>query len=131
MSVAERKLLIVFWVFVVSTVINLTAFSSFARKSDVFEAELNNYFLCELPGHDPLYPCDREKVESILSEVPVILSYGLLGSLPLANLVFVIRFDRLKRMFSRKSDRHAMSTRSVTTNSIKISSVEMDTQVQT
>ena len=121
MSVAEQKLLIVFWVFVISTVVNLTAFSSFARKSDVFEAELSKYFQCELPGHDPLYPCDREKFENIFSEVPAILSYGFVGSLPLANLVFVIRFNSLKRMFSRFW--HAMNVKSATTNS-KIKSLQ-------
>ena len=119
MGVAEQKLLIVFWVFVVSTVINLTAFSTFARKSDVFEAELKNYLLCELPGHNPLYPCDREKMEKVFSEVPFIFSFGLYGCLPLANLVFVIRFDSLKKLFSRRS-RHTVTTKSATTNSIKI-----------
>ena len=98
----ECKLLIVFWFFVVSTVINLTAFSEFARKSDIFEAELKQYFSCELHGHNPADPCDRERVERVLSEVPIILSYFFHGTLPVANLVFVISFQGLRNACSKR-----------------------------
>lgn len=116
-SVTERKLMIVFWFFVLSTVINYTAFSEFVRKADLFEAELNKYFICELGGHDRMNPCDRERVERILSEVPVILAYAFSGFLPLANLVFVISFQGVKNIFSRM---RAMSSTVTSRNIISL-----------
>ena len=95
--------MIIFWFYVLSTVINYTAFSEFVRKSNVFEAEINDYFRCEFGGHDLENPCDRERVEKTISVIPVILSYALLGLIPLANLVFVISFQGLKTMWARKS----------------------------
>lgn len=100
-SVPERKLLIIFWTFVFSTVVNLTLFSELARKNDVFKAALSEYFSCELNGHDPDNPCDRGKVE-FKSEVLSILSLVTTGCLlPLANLVFVISFEGLKKSCSQ------------------------------
>lgn len=80
--------------------INFTSFSDFARKSDILEIELAAYFMCELHSHDPNNSCDQERVE-IGSEVPVILSYALLGLLPIVNLVFVINFQGLKNTVSQ------------------------------
>ena len=95
----ERKLLIVFWFFVVSTVINLTSFSEFARKSDIIEAKLKQYLFCELNGHNPANPCDLEKV---LPVVLTILAHFLNGTLPVANLVFVISFQGLRNACSKR-----------------------------
>ena len=106
-SDTERKLLIVFWFFVVSTVISLTVFSDFARKSDIFEAELNQYFSCELHGYNPADPCDREQV---ISEVPAIFSSFFSGTLPVANLVFVISFQGLRNACSKMRANKGAST---------------------
>ncbi|ORU95080.1 MAG: hypothetical protein A6F71_10475 [Cycloclasticus sp. symbiont of Poecilosclerida sp. M] len=111
-NVTERKLLIVFWFFVVSTVINLTAFSEFARKSDIFEAELNQYFSCELGGHNPANPCDRERVERVLSEIPIVLAYLFHGTLPVANLMFVISFQGLRNACSERQAKKSFVTNS-------------------
>lgn len=97
-SVPEQKLLILFWHFVISTVINLTTFALFARESGVFESSLRKYFTCELGGHDPANPCVRK---TTLSNVLVILSYAFHGSLPLSNLVFVISFQGMKKLCSQ------------------------------
>lgn len=87
--------------------INLTAFAEFARKSDVFEVELNKYFACEFSGHDPVNPCVRK---TVLSEVPVILSYAFHGSLPLVNLVFAVNFQGLKKMCSQARAKFSATT---------------------
>ena len=100
LNVAERKLLIIFCYYVVSTVVNLTAFSDFASKSDIFEVELNRYFACELAGHDPSNPCPRT-FEGVWTEVPVIIAYGLHGILPLVNLIFVVSLQELREKFPR------------------------------
>ena len=94
----ERKLLIVFWFFVVSTVINLTIFSEFARKSDIIGAKLNKYLFCELRGHNPANPCDLERV---VSDVHITFSYFFHGTLPVANLVFVVSFQGLRNACSK------------------------------
>ena len=82
-----------------STVINLTAFSEFARKSDIINAKLEQYLFCELNGHDPANPCDLEKV---LPVVLTIFAYFLNGTLPVANLVFVISFQGLRNACSKR-----------------------------
>ena len=73
--------------------INLTAFSDFARKADVFAAELEHYFRCEARGHDPENPCEFKRV---ISETLVVLSYSLHGILPVVNLIFAINIQDLK-----------------------------------
>lgn len=102
-GVAERKLLIVFCYYIVSTVIALTAFADFARKSDIFAAELDNYFICELGGHDPTNPCDRARFEGILSATLIVFAYAVHGLLPTVNLIFVISFKDLKSKCSMKN----------------------------
>ena len=80
----------------VSTVVNLTAFSNLAGKADIFGIELNRYFMCERFGHDPTNPCNRARFERTRSEVLAILSLGLHGILPLFNLIFVISVRDLR-----------------------------------
>ena len=91
----------------VSTVINLTAFSEFARKSDIIGAKLNKYLFCELNGHDPANPCD---LEMVVSEVLIILAYFLNGTLPVANLVFVISFQGLRNACSKRRTKRGAAT---------------------
>lgn len=98
-STTEKKLLIIFCYYVISTVVELTAFSEFIRRSALFFSALNEYFICELKGHDPLNPCDRGKFEDVYSEIPVILSYGTRGLLPLFNMIFVVNFATLKEKY--------------------------------
>ena len=88
--------MIVFFYYVVSTVINLTGFSDFALKADIFQSELMKYLQCELPGHDPLNPCDRSAFEPIVSDALIVLSYGFHGMLPVVNLIFTISIQDLK-----------------------------------
>ena len=93
--------MIIFWFYVLLTVISCIAISEFVHKSNVFEAEINDYFQCEFGGHDPENPCDRENVERTISPIPVILAYALLGLLSLTNLTFVISFQDLKATCSK------------------------------
>lgn len=99
LSTTEKKLLILFCYYVISTVVELTTFSDGVRKSAIFRSALRKYFACEIKGHNPLDPCDREKFESVYSEVPVILAYGTRGFLPLFNVIFVVNFHKLKEKF--------------------------------
>lgn len=99
LSTTEKKLFILFCYYVISTVVELTAFSEIVSKSANFQFGLGQYFACERKGHDPLNPCDREKFEKFYSEVPVILAYGTRGLLPLFNIIFVINFGKFKEKY--------------------------------
>ena len=76
-----------------ATVINLTAFSDFARKSEIFEHEIGTYFMCELKGHNSSDPC---VFNNPISTTLVILSYGFHGILPIVNLIFAVNVQDLK-----------------------------------
>ena len=95
-GVPERKLMILFWVAVITVLINFTAFSEYARRVNVFRGELTKYFVCEFGGHNPANPCDRDRVE-LLPPVYTIVFFTR-GFLPLANLVFVVNCKGLKSM---------------------------------
>ena len=93
---SERKILLIICYYIISTVINLTAFADFSHKSDLFQERLAKYFACEQFGHDPSNPCDRQPFEETLSSALIILSYGFHGTLPLLNLVFAVNINDLK-----------------------------------
>ena len=107
---SERKLLLIFIYYIVSTVINLTAFADFAHKADVFEAELNKYFSCEALGHNPENPCE---FDNVIITTLVVLSYAFHGILPIVNLIFAVNIQDLKKKCGPRMKR------SVNTNSPK------------
>ena len=83
-------------------VVGLTSVSNYARKSAVFQEKISEYFACESCGHNPADPaCNREHFGKLISVVPAILVQILAGTLPLANLVFVVSFQDLKNVLSR------------------------------
>ena len=96
---SERKLLIIICYYILVTVITLTGFTDLSRKSDLFEQRLNEYFLCELFGHDPNNPCDRTNLEETFSIPLSIISYALHGVLPLVNLIFIIDAKEIKMKY--------------------------------
>ena len=93
---SEFKILLIICYYIVSTVINLTAFADFSRNSDLFQVRLSKYFACEQFGHNPELPCDRKPFEETVSSTLVILSYGFHGTLPLVNLVFTLNKNDIK-----------------------------------
>ena len=75
------------------------AFSDFVGKGDLFQNELGEYLQCELPGHDPLNPCERS-FETVLSRALIVLSYGFHGLLPVVNLIFTISVQDMKNKWN-------------------------------
>ena len=94
-------------------VVGLTSFTESARKSAVFGVKIEEYFTCESCGYNPADPCNREQIEQFRSKVLIILGDILSGTLPLANLIFVISFQDLKNACSRVRATRDMITRSI------------------
>ena len=63
------------------------------NKKDLYVKKFWEYFECELPGYDPLNPCDR----SFMAFKPLIVYYGFSGMLPAINLIFIISIQDMKR----------------------------------
>ena len=100
-SIAERKVLIVFCYFVLLVVVALTALASLTRISGQYAITLLEYWQCEATGFDPEKQCDRLYA---LFEEPgppalIAISNLLYLILPLVNLVFVINVTELKQKF--------------------------------
>ena len=82
----------------IQAAINLTAFTDLINRLDLFRTEFTNYLMCELPGHDPLNPCDRSKFERYsLSTALIIFSFAFHGTLPVGNLIFTISVVHMKK----------------------------------
>lgn len=58
------------------------------------------YLMCELPGHNPVNPCDRSRFERYIADPFIVLSYAFHGTLPLANLIFTVSIEDLRRKFA-------------------------------
>lgn len=101
--------MVVFWHYVVLSVIALARFSYDIRLLDVKRTNLFNYFQCETGGHDSANPCDRGEEESVLLSLLDMLVYVLVGTLPLSNLVFVISIQSLKDLCSSYRQRHIVT----------------------
>ena len=98
--------MIILCYFIVSTVINLTAFAEFSHKSAISKKRLTSYFFCEQLGHDPQNPCNFENTVSVAL---AILAYGFHGTLPLVNLIFALNIEEIKMIYKRRFKRKITS----------------------
>ena len=105
---AERKLMIVFIYYIFLASIALTTFTISTRDSELFANSLQEYFLCELRGHDPSNPCTRESSGQTATAFGT-LSYMLLGLYPTLNLVFALNISDLKESCRRKRKERGFS----------------------
>ena len=115
-SIAERKVLIVFCYFVLLVVVALTALASLTRISGQYSITLLEYWQCEATGFDPEKQCDRLYA---LFEEPgppalIAISNLLYLILPLVNLVFVINVTELKQKFKTWRGGEAASSQPTT-----------------
>ena len=92
-SVAEKKLLLVFLYFFLLAVVSYTGFSLFHRKVDT---ELKTYFECEQRGHDPANPCNRGGFEHLSFPGATAVAFILIELSPIVNFVFIINFQDMK-----------------------------------
>ena len=100
-SMAERKILIIFCYYVLLVVIALIAFSATTRNGVQFAAGVADYWRCELTGVAPENPCDelRASLERLSFPVLTSFAYILLGIIPAVHLIFVVNINELKQKF--------------------------------
>ena len=92
---AERKILIVFFYYIVFTVIAVTAYTLNSRDADKLKEGLVKYFLCESTG--PENPCDTSAYRAYVHTEIAALAYVLLGFFPAALLIFVVSIKDMKQ----------------------------------
>ena len=95
-SVAEKKLLLVFLYFFLLAVVSYTGFSLFHRKVERYSTELKTYFECEQRGHDPANPCNRGGFEHLSFPGATAVAFILIELSPIVNFVFIINFQDMK-----------------------------------
>ena len=99
-TVAELKILIVFFYSLIFSVVSLTGFTVATQNVTEFASELSAYFACESQGIQPGRMCERG-FNRIGNEVVLCLVYILLGFYPVVSLVFVISYQEMKEKFSK------------------------------
>ena len=80
------------------------------------------YLQCELPGHDPLNPCN---LKPIVSYALIVLAYGFNGMLPVVNLIFTISIQDMKSKCGMLCGKMKSFLASNTKNNTSSSAVEM------
>lgn len=92
-STAERKILIVFCYYVLTTVISLVALTLATRTGEIVIQHITEYFVCELDH--PSKPCSR-KFEEFLYPYLTATSFVLMGFFPFMILIFLTNFREMK-----------------------------------
>ena len=95
LGMAERKILIVLCYYVVVASFSLTQYTVVVRNLDAFDAQLEKYFICELSGHDPSNPCDRNEFRQLSNPGITAVTFVLLGLFPLFNLIYALNYEEL------------------------------------
>ena len=95
----EIKLLLVFFYYLILGSEALIAFVLNAKGIGPFAAAVAKYFACEAAGYVAGETCNNEKkaYESLNNVGISVLSYLLLGLLPVASLVFVVNLREVKQ----------------------------------
>ena len=100
LSIAEKKILLVFTSFIIFGFFILGHVSDITAKSDKFQAALEEYFECEAFGHIP-GKCDRGTFDKIFSPYTSAIAYILMSLIPLSILNFIIKWSSVKTAKNR------------------------------
>ena len=95
LSIAEKKILLVFTIFIIYGVFNVVHQSNTEAKYAEYQAALEEYFECEALGHVP-GKCDRGTFENIYSPYMSATAYMLMNLLPLSILNFILKWSSVK-----------------------------------
>ena len=93
---AQVKVLFVLCYYIVFGVCVLSAYTEFSRTFARFVDELLAYFDCESAGTGE--PCDRSGYLDATNPVLSTASFVLLGLVPVVNLVFVVKFQKVMKI---------------------------------
>ena len=64
--------------------------------------DVQEYFCCELGGHNPGNPCSRSKIGNLSDLGLEILLYILLALFPVVNLIYAVNVQELKELWRGK-----------------------------
>ena len=95
MSIAEKKIFLIFTSVSVFSLFFLGYSSNLLAKYQIFKAALTQYFECEAFGHVP-GKCGKEAFEKIYSPIVGAVAHFLLGIVSLSILNFVVKWERIK-----------------------------------
>ncbi len=101
--IAQAKILIVLVYYIIVGVSALTFEGIFARNETRFLDELLEYFICEAAGTGE--PCDRSGYNEYNDPVSEAVAYILVGLIPLANLMYVMNFEKMRGTCKRQLER--------------------------
>ena len=111
LSKAEKKLMIIFCTFIVFGVFILAFTALVTSSADEFVDGLMEYFTCEAGGHIP-NRCSREVFEKHTYPYVAMVSYLLLGTMPITILNYVLDWRIVWSKLSRKRDKPSRSSSS-------------------
>ena len=100
LNTAEKKILILFIVFIIFGVYSLMDVAIITANNDKFVEALMTYFKCELSGHVP-DKCDRSEFEQYKHPYVTAISNILLGLIPISILNYVLKFEKVKQSLSQ------------------------------
>ena len=99
----EVKVLIISCYFVIFAVIMITTFTIIISQNLAqFIRDITNYFMCEATG--TLRDCDKP-IPELHGRILTIVTFILVGLLPIVNLIFVLNIRELKQKFSKKKSK--------------------------
>ena len=84
------------------TAFSLTSFTLAARNSNLFAAQLLDYFICEQSGHNPDAPCDRDSFRQLAYPGVTAVAFVLLDLFPSVNLVYALNVMQVKKKCARR-----------------------------
>ena len=120
LSIAEKKIIMVFVSFIVFGVYTMIHSGIVTGNADKATRGFTEYFICESTGHEP-GKCDRSIFERHLFPYMSVLAYVLIGTIPTAILNFVVNWQILwksiKKQLGKFSTSEASSSQVPTSSS--------------
>lgn len=98
-STPEKKLFILFWYYILVSLIFLTFFTIYSQTANSIVEHLHDYFSCSIAGYKPECEVYKKQVESVTwsSFYLDLASTLLLCSITLSNLTYVLQFYHIKK----------------------------------
>ena len=106
----ERKILIALTYYVILVTFSLTSFTIETRNEEKFFQQLFSYFSCEVGGHNPEMPCNRNQFRQITNPQIAAVSNALLSLFPAINLVYALDIMSLRSRIKMCCKKRKMDT---------------------
>ena len=106
-SSPEKKLFILFWYYILVSIVLLTFLTVELHNANSVVEELQNYFSCSMGGYNPECEVYRKKIENITWPTYYLnlFSTFLLCSITLSNLIYVLQIYDIKKKLCKSKTR--------------------------